>query len=183
MANTNQSTKVVTGKVRFSYVHVFEPHSMEEGQEKKYSVCLLIPKTDKATIDKINKAIEAAKQAGIAKFGGKVPPNLKTPLRDGDEEREGEEYKGHYFINASSKQRPGVVDASVQPILDSTEVYSGGYGRASINFYAYAVSGSRGIAAGLNHLQWLEDGPYLGGRNRAEDDFEVVEGVDAGFLD
>ncbi|PLR84684.1 DUF2815 domain-containing protein [Bacillus canaveralius] len=175
----NTDTKVITGKVRLSYVHVFEPHAIEEGQEPKYSVCLLIPKSDKETLKKIKAATEAAKQAGASKWGGKIPANLKTPLRDGDEEREDqEEYAGHYFINCSSKTKPGVVDQNVQPILDSTEVYSGCYGRASINFYAFNTAGNKGIACGLNNLQKLADGDYLGGRSRAEDDFDAVDNGD-----
>lgn len=174
--NKNQATKVVTGEVRFSYLHVFEPHAIEPGQDPKYSVSLLIPKNDKVTLGKIKKAIEAAKVAGQAKFGGKIPSNLKMPLRDGDVDRpDQEEYKGHYFINANSTNKPGLVDANVDPIMDSTELYSGCYGRASVNFYAYNVSGNRGIACGLNNLQKLRDGDTLGGRSRAEDDFDAVE--------
>lgn len=176
MATKNTDTKVITGKVRFSYVHVFQPHAVDEGQEPKYSVCLIIPKNDKKTLKAIKNAVEAAKEAGKSKWGGKIPPNLKTPLRDGDEERpDQEEFAGAYFLNANSKTKPGVVDANVQPIMDSTEVYSGCYGRASINFYAYNTAGNKGIACGLNNLQKLEDGDYLGGRSRPEDDFEPVE--------
>lgn len=176
MAVKNSDTKVVTGKVRFSYLHVFEPHAIDEGQEPKYSVCLLIPKSDRATLSKIKAAVEAAKQAGASKWGGKIPANLKTPLRDGDEERpDQEEYRDHYFINASSKTKPGVVDAQLNAIIDSTELYSGCYGRASINFYAFNTAGNKGIACGLNNLQKLEDGDYLGGRSRPEDDFDAVE--------
>ncbi len=179
MAIKNSDTKVVTGKVRLSYVHVFEPSAIEEGQEKKYSTAILIPKSDKETLKKIKAAVEAAKTAGLAKFGGKIPANLKTPLRDGDEEREDQpEYAGHYFLNASSKTKPGVVDANVQPILDSTEVYSGCYGRVSINFYAFNTAGNKGIACGLNNVQKLADGDYLGGRSRAEDDFDAVDDSD-----
>src|SRR5690606_42061011 len=83
---------------------VFEPRAVEDGQEPKYSVSILIPKTDKATLAKIERAIEAAKQQGLSMWGGKVPANLKTPLRDGDTDRPDDPaYKGHYFINATSK--------------------------------------------------------------------------------
>lgn len=175
----NTDTKVITGKVRLSYVHIFQPHAIEEGQEPKYSTAILIPKSDKATLKKIKNAVEAAKQAGLSnKFGGKLPANLKTPLRDGDEERpDQEEYAGHYFLNASSKTAPGVVDQALNPIMDSEEVYSGCYARVSLNFYAFNVSGNKGIACGLNNVQKLADGDYLGGRSRAEDDFDVVEGL------
>lgn len=188
MATKNTDTKVITGKVRFSYLHVFQPHAMNEGQEEKYSVSLLIPKSDKKTLDKIKKAIKAAAEQGKSKWDGKIPPNLKNPLRDGDTERpDQDEYAGHFFINANSKQKPGVVDAQLNEVIDSQEVYSGCYGRASINFYPYNVSGNRGIAAGLNNIQKLEDGDYLGGRSRAEDDFDAVEPEyeddDLGFLE
>lgn len=168
------ATKVVTGKVRLSYVHLFQPHAQSEGQEPKYSVSILIPKTDKATVERVKAATEAAKEAGKVMFGGKVPAGLKVPLRDGDTERDSPEYKGHWFINASSKTRPGVVDTNVDPILDAQDVYSGCYGRVSINLYPYSVNGNRGIAAGLNNVQKLADGESLSGRARAEDDFTTA---------
>ena len=166
-------TKVITGKVRFSYAHVFEPHSMEENGKKKYSVSLIIPKKDKVTISKINAAIEAALEAGKAKFGGKIPKKFKNPLRDGDEEREdSEEYKDSYFINANSDNKPGLVDEKLDPIMSKDDFYSGCYGRASVNFYAFNVSGNQGVACGLNNLQKLEDGENLSGSGAsAEDDF------------
>jgi hypothetical protein len=166
------STKIVTGKVRFSYAHVFQPTSMDDGKDPKYNISLLIPKSDKATIKKIQDAIELAKEEGKAKLGGKIPANLKTPLRDGDSERPDDAaYAGHYFINANSAQKPGVVDKDLNPIITPEEFYSGCYGRASINFYAYNVSGNKGIAAGLNNLQKLEDGERLSGGSTAEEDF------------
>ena len=174
MSNQVNSTKVVTGKVRFCYVNVFEPTAMNEGDTPKYNICILIPKSDTATIDKIKKAIEAAKEAGKAKLAdknGKIPSNLKLPLRDGDEERPDDPaFEDHYFINANSMRQPSIVDRSLNPIMSRDEFYSGCYGRASINFYAFNVS-SKGIAAGLNNLQKLRDGEPLGGKSRAEDDF------------
>lgn len=168
------STKVVTGKVRFCFVNVFEPTAMNEGDTPKYSVCILIPKSDTKTLDKINKAIEAAKQVGKAKLAdknGKIPSNIKLPLRDGDDERgDDPSFEGMYFINANSQRKPSVVDKELNPIMQKEEFYSGCYGRASINFYAYNVS-SKGIAAGLNNLQKLEDGEMLAGGASAEDDF------------
>jgi hypothetical protein len=168
-------TKVVTGKARLSYVNVFQPRAAMEGQEPKYSVCVLIPKSDVATVEKVKAAMDAAKEAGKGLWGGKVPVGLKLALRDGDAERDTPEYKGHWFLNASSKQKPNVVDAAVNPILDASEVYSGCYGRVSINFYPYNVSGNRGVAAGLQNLQKLADGEPLSGRSRAEDDFTAAD--------
>lgn len=174
MSNQVNSTKVVTGKVRFCYVNVFEPTAMNEGDTPKYNICILIPKSDTATIDKIKKAIEAAKEAGKAKLAdknGRIPANLKLPLRDGDEERlDDPAFEDHYFINANSMRQPSIVDRSLNPIISRDEFYSGCYGRASINFYAFNVS-SKGIAAGLNNLQKLEDGEMLAGGSTAEEDF------------
>lgn len=175
MANDNNvinATKVVTGIVRFSYLNVFEPKSIN-GSDPKFSVALLIPKTDTKTIEAINKAVEAAKQAGLhSKFGGKMPAKMKLPLRDGDEEYPDDEtYKGHYFVNANCTQRPGLMYKNGQPIIDSTDLYSGCYGHASVNFYAFNTQGNKGIACGLNHLMKVKDGDPLGGRSRMEDDF------------
>ena len=170
-----QSTKVITGKVRFSYVNIFKSRSFQTGQEEKFSICLLIPKKDKATVEAIKKAIEAAKKQGAAdKWGGKIPANLKLPLRDGDAERaeEAEEYKGMYFLNANSSQKPGIIDVYKNEILDPTEVYSGCWGRASINFFPFNSNGNKGIGVGLNNIQKLNDDEPLGGaRASAEDDF------------
>lgn len=127
------TTKVITGKVRFSYVNIFKSRAFQAGQDAKYSVCLLIPKEDKATIKKIKAAIDAAVQDGISsKWGGKKPANLKLPLRDGDAERadEAPEYEGMYFLNCNSTQKPGIVDKDLNEILDPDEVYSGCWGRA-----------------------------------------------------
>lgn len=181
--NEVQSTKVVTGKVRFSYLHVFEPFAVDEGQEKKYSVSLIIPKKDKATLAKIEKAIDAAKEAGKAKFGGKIPAALKLPLRDGDIERPDDEaYEDSFFLNANARTKPGLVDKALNPIMDQEELYSGCYGRASITFYAFNTSGNKGIACGLNNLMKLEEGENLGGRQSAENDFaEFVDEEDELF--
>lgn len=166
------STKVITGKVRFSYANVFEPKAMNEGADPKYSVSLIIPKSDKKTLNKIEAAIKTALEEGKAKFGGKIPANYKNPLRDGDDERpDDENYKGAMFVNANATNKPGVVDADLNPIMDKDEFYSGCFGRASINFYAFNVSGNKGVACGLNNLQKLEDGDRLAGGSSAEEDF------------
>ena len=172
------STKIITGKVRFSYANVWEPKSINGGDEK-YSVSLIIPKSDTKTVGEIKAAIEAAKQEGKAKFGGKIPANLKLPIRDGDIDRPDDEaYKNSYFVNANSKDKPNVVDKNVKPILDQNEMYSGCYGKASITFYAFNQNGNKGIACGLGNLQKLADGKPLSGRSRAEDEFTTAEDDD-----
>lgn len=171
--NTTSPTRVVTGEVRLSYAHLFEPQSIQ-GSKPKYSVSLIIPKSDTETISKIEPAIDAAIEAGIGKFGGKRPGKaaLKLPLRDGDLERDDEAYKGSFFVSANSIQPPEIVDADLQPILSPTEVYSDCYGRVSLSFYAFNTNGNRGIACGLGNLQKLRDGePLGGGRTSAADDF------------
>lgn len=169
-----EPTKVVTGKVRFCYANVFEPTAMNEGDTPKYNVCILIPKSDTKTVEKIKAAIEAAKAAGKAKLAdksGRIPATIKTPLRDGDDERgDDPAFEGMYFINANSQRKPSIVDKDLNPIMDKSEFYSGCYGRASINFYAFNVS-SKGIAAGLNNLQKLADGEMLSGGSTADEDF------------
>ncbi|ABZ85444.1 conserved hypothetical protein [Heliomicrobium modesticaldum Ice1] len=188
--NTNKANanpmKVITGPdTRWSYANVWEAKSINGGTPK-FSVSLIIPKSDTRTIAKLKAAIEAAYHEGEAKLKGNgktVPPlsAIKTPLRDGDTERPDDPaYANAYFINANSSTAPGIVDADRQPILDRSEVYSGVYGRASINFYAFNSNGNRGIACGLNNLQKIRDGEPLGGKSRAEDDFATE--IDEDFL-
>lgn len=174
MSVESNSTKVVTGMVRFCYANVFEPVALDDQSAPKYSVCILIPKSDTATITKIKNAIEAAKESGkskIADKNGRIPANIKTPLRDGDIDRvDDPTFADCYFINANTSRKPAIVDSALNPIMNKDEFYSGCYGRASINFYAYNVS-SKGIAAGLNNLQKLQDGEPLAGGSTAEEDF------------
>lgn len=185
------STKVITGpKTRWSYCNVWTPKVIGDAGEPKYSISLIIPKSDTKTVKKIKAAIQQAYEEGASKLKGnsKSVPALsviKTPLRDGDLERPDDEaYTNAYFINANAKMAPGIVDADRQEILDHNEVYSGCYGRASITFYAFNSNGNKGIACGLNNLQKISDGESLGGRKSAEDDFaDLDDDDDDDFLD
>lgn len=179
MSNFSNPAKVITGpQTRWSYANVWNPKSINGGTPK-YSVSLIIPKSDVRTVEKIKAAIQAAYEEGESKLKGNgksVPAlsTLKTPLRDGDLERPDDEaYRNAYFINANSATAPGIVDADRQPILDTSEVYSGVYGRASINFYAFNSNGNKGIACGLNNLQKIRDGEPLGGKSSAASDFST----------
>lgn len=175
--NTQNNTKVIV-PCRFSYLHCWEPDSVNGG-DPKYSVSAIVPKSDTKTINAIKAAIEQAKKDSVSKWGGKVPANLKLPLRDGDIDRPDDEtYAGCYFFNANSRQAPQVVDSKVQPILDQSEVYSGCYGKISVTFYGYNSNGNRGIAAGLGNIQKLKDGESLGGRTSAADDFQTEDDED-----
>ena len=187
MSKVNNPMKVVTGvNTRWSYVNAWEAKSINGGTPK-FSVSLIIPKSDTKTVAKIKAAIEAAYHEGEAKLKGSsrtVPPMdaIKLPLRDGDKERPDDPaYANSYFMNANSNTAPGIVDADCQPILDRSEVYSGVYGRASVNFYAFNSNGNRGIACSLNNLQKIRDGEHLGGKSSAEEDFATEEEDD--FLD
>jgi hypothetical protein len=180
----NNPMKVITGPdTRWSYANVWEPKSINGGTPK-YSVSLIIPKSDTKTVAKLKAAIEAAYHEGESKLKGNgktVPPlaALKTPLRDGDTERPDDDaYANAYFINANATTAPGIVDVDRNPILTRSEVYSGVYGRASISFYAFNSNGNKGIACGLNNLQKVRDGEPLGGKASAESDFATEDDED-----
>ena len=185
--NTNKANnpmKVITGPdTRWSYANVWEAKSINGGTPK-FSVSLIIPKSDNKSVAKIKAAIEAAYLDGESKLKGSgksVPPlaAIKAPLRDGDSERPDDPaYANAYFINANSATAPGVVDADRNPILTRSEVYSGVYGRASISFYAFNSNGNKGIACGLNNLQKVRDGEPLGGKVSAESDFATDDDDD-----
>ncbi|MDR1600283.1 MAG: DUF2815 family protein [Oscillospiraceae bacterium] len=170
------ASQIATGKVRFSFCNLFQPRAQQDGQEPKYGVTLIIPKTDKATLAKINSAIEAAKANYLARNAGKkVSKDLKTTLHDGDGERPngeafGEECKGAYVITASSKSQPVILYADKTPIIDPKDLYSGCYGRAILNFYVYDVNGNKGVTAALNGVMKLHDGePLIAGIVRDSD--------------
>ena len=149
------------------------------GSEPKYSCSFIIPKSDTRTVEKIRAAIENAKKESLSKWGGKIPPNLKLPLRDGDIERPDDPaYADAYFVNANSREKPGVVDRRRIPITDPLMVYSGCYVRASITFYPFNTNGNRGVACGLGNIQKVRDGEPLGGRTNAASEFETLDDED-----
>lgn len=177
MAMSN--TTVTTNEVRFSYLHVFQPFANQPNQDPKYSLTILIPKTDTATKAAVDAAVQQAIAAGVNKcWNGVRPPQPAVCVHDGDGARPsdgapyGDECKGHWVLTASSKQPPFVVDANTQPIINQADVYSGAYGRACVTFYPYSNSGKKGIGCGLNGIQLLRDGePLGGGRVSAEEAF------------
>ncbi len=183
MANEDTRIKIGTKEepVRFSYANVFAPRENGLGGKPKYSVTLLIPKAYKKQLKAIEKAIEAAKEQGIAsKWGGKLPKFKNEVLRDGDEEYPDKpEYEGMMFISAKSDRKPQIVDANLQEIMDEDEFYSGCWGRASVNFFPYNNE-QKGISAGLGNLQKTKDDtPFGGGGRSAASDFgDDEEGLD-----
>ena len=180
MATTPNPTKVITGKVRLSYANLFTARANDDGTDT-WGTALLIPKSDKKTLNDLKKAAEAALAQGIK--DGKLKPgtslkNAWKTLRDGDERddlEEHPEYAGHFYMNVSAYQKPGIVDQKRNPILDSSEVYSGMYARLDVNAYAYDKKGNKGVTFGLNNVQKWEDGEFLGGRARAEDVFDELD--------
>ncbi len=183
-------TKVITGEGRLSFVHVFEPYAFNEGDEKKYSVRLLINKiTGADTIKALEAAIEEAKKDGMKKkWAGEIPDDLELPIRDGDNPKivkKYPEHAGHWFINVSTglnNKKPEVIDRDKMPILDANELYSGCYGRISVVLFPFSVSGNDGISIGLNNVQKLRDGERLAGGTTAEDDFDDIDD-EGGLLD
>lgn len=182
MAEAKANNQIITGEVRLSYCYLFEPRKDDEGNPDKYGVTLLIPKSDKATVKKIKDAIEAAKIVGKGKtWGGKIPPNLKTTLHDGDTEKdtdEAPEFIGHYYMSCSSKERPGVVFRDLSPITDRSDLYSGCYARVAISAFPYSNSGNKGVTFFLNHVQKMRDGDHLDGRSKPEDVFDALDALD-----
>lgn len=176
-------TRINVGEVRLSYCHLFTPEAVADGGDKKYSVSVIIPKSNTKLVNAVKAAIEAAIQAGLPKFGGKRPATLKTPLRDGDAERPDDEaYADSYFINATSRTKPGIVKAMkvngksrLVEVTNEEEIYSGCYGYVSVNFFAFNNAGNRGIAAGLNNVLKTKDGSFLGGKASAQSDFAEID--------
>lgn len=164
------STRAKTPPFRASYAFVFEPKETPNG-ELKYQICLIFKKDN---FDDWKQVVQAIINAAAKKFGNdanKWPKNLKCPMRDGDEERDGKEYEKAIFLNAGSKNKPGIVDRALNPIMDKDEFYSGCYARASLTFYPYDTSGNKGVGTGLNNLLFWDDGDRLDGSVKAEDDF------------
>ena len=182
--NTSLTTKVNVGEVRLSYCHLFTPETVAAGAEKKYSVSVIIPKSNTKLVAKIKQAINAALQMGVASatFKGKMPTNWCNPLRDGDiDKADDKAYADSWFINAKSKTKPGVVkrvkingENKLVEVTNEEDIYSGCYGIVSINFFPYNNAGNKGIGAGLNNVLKTNEGDYLGGRSSAQTDFGGV---------
>lgn len=174
----NIPTKVLTGEVRLSYVNLTTPKPSQQGGEPKYSVTLLIPKTDTATVANINSSIKAAYDDGVNKKWGGAHPQPKVILHDGDGLRPsglpfGDECKGHWVITASTKNKPQVVGIdNLDCELAPSDIYSGMYARVTVNFFAYDTAGSKGVGCGLGNVLKVRDGEALAGGASAASDFE-----------
>ena len=172
------STRVVTGKVRFVYCSVMAARRNELNGKDEFSTQVLVPKTDTETVAALKAA---AKEALVAKFGDKVPKNVRNPLRDGDTETKtdgsplGKEYAGCFYFNTKSNNKPGAVDANGIDLIGASDIVSGDFGRVSLNAYAYSQAGNNGVSYGLNNVMLVSKGEPLGGaRPSAASDFGVT---------
>lgn len=178
----NDPMKVLTGECRLSYANLVNPRAPQSGVgEAKYSVTLLIPKTDTATIADIQAAMEAAAQDAVNKvWGGVRPPQLRSVIHDGDGVRPngmpfGDECKGHWVLTASTKTKPQVVGMdNINVELAPQDIYSGMYARVTIRFFGYSNSGNRGVGCGLGNVMKTRDGEPLSGGASAAADFAGV---------
>ena len=174
----NIATKVLTGEVRLSYVNLVTPRASKQGADPKYSVTLLIPKTDNATKVDIDNSIRAAYEDGVNKKWGGAHPQAKAIVHDGDGIRQsglpyGDECKGHWVLTASTKNKPQVVGIdNINCELAPQDIYSGMYARVTINFFAYDTEGSKGVGCGLGNVLKTRDGEPLSGGASAASDFE-----------
>lgn len=180
--------KVVTKRknpVRLSYVYIFKPRPGVDGQDPKYSVCIMFPKTDKTLKKIFDEAIKKTAVDDAQKWGGKVPAGLKTPIHDGDEDKAADhpEFRGMWYFNASSTRKPQVLDENKDEMLDPNELYSGCWARVSVNFAGYNNSGNKGIGAYINNIMKLKDDTRLGGTSAtAEEDFDDDDEDDEDLL-
>jgi len=176
----NDALKVLTGEVRLSYCNLLQPRTPQGGGDPKFSVTLLIPKVDTKTKGNIDQSIQAAIKEGVSrKWHDHQPPQIHTPIHDGDGTKEngepfGKECRGMWVIAASTKQKPEVVDTSIQPIINPSDIYSGMYGRVTIRFFAYDSNGKRGVGCGLGNVMKTRDGEALGSHASAQSDFEGI---------
>ena len=181
-----KARKVVTGKVRCSYVSVFAPRLNTNSNEMEYSMELMIPKSDTATVSAVKKAMKASEAFKFPK--GRPNPKLKEwydPLIDADdamaldaEDNEvplttkRPETKGCYLLRVKNKEAVPIVDRNRQPVLDQSEFASGDYARASINAHPFDVGKNAGVTFFLNAIQVVGKGEPLGGGVNVETEFD-----------
>jgi hypothetical protein len=175
------TTRVTTGEVRTSYFSALSARKNEMNGKDEFSTQILIPKTDKETLTALKAA---AKEALTAKFGDKIPKNVRNPLRDGDTETKtdgsplGKEYAGHFFCNVKSTSKPGAIDTHGNDLIGSDDIVSGDYIRVSLNAYAYSQAGNNGVSFGLNNILLVKKGDPLGGaKPTAAADFGISRGA------
>jgi hypothetical protein len=179
-------SKVITGKVRFSFLNWASPRKNELNGKEEFGTELLIPKEDTETVTAIKAAMKAAL---VSKFGDKFPPKLRNPLKDGDTETKADGtpladyYQNHYFLRVKSTEAPGVIDSKGKQLTNANDFVSGDYGRASITAFAYDQAANKGVSFYLNNLQLLEKGEPFGSKSSASDDFGVASPAATDFAE
>lgn len=171
-------SKLITPEFRGSFVHILEPHAPKaapgEAQQKaRYQITIPLPKDDKFW-SQVEKLVT---ETATAKWG-KIPPKLKTPIKDGDNEGRAE-FDGKYTIQATSNNKPDIVDKALKPIMDANEIYSGAWYRASIRAYAWEhPTGGKGVSIALDNVMKVRDDEAFSGRSSADDDFADIADTD-----
>lgn len=195
----NPAGKVVGGPARASYAHVFKPTSVSKDKPDtlKYSVALMIPKSNKALYAELKKAQEDSIQWGIdniKEWGGKKPNNMRLALKNGDVDFDldkNPEYAGHWVVSARSDRKPVIINLEKEPLTTDDEFYSGCWTRFSIKFFAYGKIG-KGVSVQLNHLQKVKDAKRFGTQVASadedfsddwDDDGSIPEDDDSGLMD
>lgn len=189
------SIKILTPEFRVSYPNVFKARAFDDAQEAKFSVIALFSAKTVKENPLFKKLMETAKAACIEEWGDKLPKFKHNPFRKHEEKCEKDEdgnfvkdsngnlvfqvgmEAGGIFMTFSNKERPGVVDQNLQPILEASEFYAGCYARAHVNISPYDNKFGKGFSFYLNHIQKVRDGDPLGNRVRVEDAFTVIEGA------
>ena len=179
--------KVITNRVRMSFLNWASPKKNELNGKDEFGAELLIPKSDEATIKSIKIAM---KEAIVAKFGDKIPGNLRNPLKDGDTATKADGspladyYKGHCFLRTKSNEQPGVIDSDNNKLTNANDFVSGDYGRASMTAFAYDTTANKGVSFYLQNLLFTDKGEsFGGGRASASDDFGVKPAASNDFAD
>jgi hypothetical protein len=170
-----ENVTLKTPVFRVSFPNIFEKNEMSG----KFQLdCLFDADADLSALKK------AAGACVKAKWGDKVPKNLRSPFRDAGEKEQYEGYeKGMTLITMrSTKRRPGVVGPDgITHITEEEDFYGGCYARATCTCYAYGGPGTKiapGVAIGVNNIQKVRDGESFSGATKPEDDFEPAEGYE-----
>ena len=176
--------KMILQNVRCSFVFVTQPRKKDDGTDGKYGVQIVISKDD-PQVKKFNKLVDQALEEKHGTQALKKKSRYKLPLRDGDEERDGEEYENMYFFNANGGKKPGIVNRNNEP-ADQDDIdelcYSGAYFHISVNVYGFDAKdgGKPGVAVGLNNVMLRKKGERLDGSVAATSEFEdyAEDGMD-----
>lgn len=168
---------VLTPIGTLSFPSLFTPKPRFQGGDAVYQATLIF---DAAAIGSPEYAQlkKAVADAISAKWGPEklkdtaFMKKLRLPFRDGAE-KDIEGYgEGKVFINAWTKQKPGVVDENVNEITIASDVYAGQPARATVVPFAYSQQGNMGVSFSLEHVQIADrNADRMDGRKSAKQAF------------